>query len=185
MGIFSRAGVTPDKKSRSCRSSIFDEFCLEMDLFSDNQPYPDWVFDFREEHLSKMSSKLIKFCRKLKSANVNFKILYPVNIFGKWKFADIYIPKRKIVVMVTIYPHLAGWLTERARFFINKALKLKDREWTCPNCGRHNDRDLLAAINIKRFGLQAQNLQYSPSVGGVEDVECAALADTVKRQLLF
>lgn len=28
--------------------------------------------------------------------------------FGKWKFADIYIPKRKIVVMVTTYQHLAG-----------------------------------------------------------------------------
>lgn len=67
---------------------------------------------------------------------------------------------------------------------VNKNLKLKDREWTCPNCGRHNDRDLLAAINIKRFGLQAQNLQYSPSVGGVEDVEWSALADTVKRQYL-
>lgn len=68
---------------------------------------------------------------------------------------------------------------------VNKELKLKDREWTCPNCGRHNDRDLLAAINIKRFGLQAQNLQYSPSVGGVEDVEWSALADTVKRQLIL
>ena len=88
-----------------------------MDLFSENQSFPDWIFDYREHHLSKISSKLIKFCRKLKSANVNFKILYPINIFGKWKFADIYIPKHKIVVMVTTYPHLAGWLTERARFF--------------------------------------------------------------------
>ena len=68
--------------------------------------------------------------------------------------------------------------------YINKDLKLKDREWICPNCGRHNDRDLLAAINIKRFGLQAQNLQYSPSVGGIEDVEWSALADTVKRQCI-
>lgn len=65
---------------------------------------------------------------------------------------------------------------------INKDLKLKDREWICPECGRYNDRDLLAAINIKRFGLQKQNLQYSPSVGGVEDVEWSALADMVKRQ---
>lgn len=68
---------------------------------------------------------------------------------------------------------------------VNNDLKLKDREWTCPNCGRHNDRDLLAAINIKRFGLQAQNLQYSPSVGGVEDMEWSALADTVKRQYII
>ena len=90
---------------------------MEMDLFSDTQPYPDWVFDFREQHLSKISSKLIKFCRKLKAANVEFKILYPMQIFGKWKFADVYIPKHKVVVIVTTYPHSAAWLTERARFF--------------------------------------------------------------------
>lgn len=120
MGRFSRTGVTPNRKPRSCRSSIYDEFCLEMDLFSDNQPYPDWVFDFREEHLSKMSSKLIKFCRKLKSAKVEFKILYPMQIDGKWKFADIYIPNRKTVVMVTTIPHSVGWLTQRARFFADR-----------------------------------------------------------------
>lgn len=68
--------------------------------------------------------------------------------------------------------------------YIHKDLKLRDREWACPNCGRRNDRDLLAAINIKRFGLQAKNLQYSPSVGGTEDVEWSALADTVKRQYI-
>lgn len=67
--------------------------------------------------------------------------------------------------------------------YVNKDLKLKDREWTCPECGRHNDRDLLAAINIKRFGLQRQNLN-TPSVGGEEDVEWSALADTMKRQYI-
>lgn len=66
---------------------------------------------------------------------------------------------------------------------INKDLKLSQREWDCPNCGRHNDRDLLAAINIKRFGLQEQNLiGISPAGCGVEGVEWSALADTVKRQ---
>lgn len=67
---------------------------------------------------------------------------------------------------------------------INQELKLSDREWVCPACGRLNDRDLLAAINIKRFGLQGQNLigNNSPSVGGEEGVEWSALADTVKRQ---
>ena len=68
---------------------------------------------------------------------------------------------------------------------INKDLKLSQREWDCPNCGRHNDRDLLAAINIKRFGLQEQNLiGISPAGCGVEGVEWSALADTVKRQCI-
>lgn len=68
---------------------------------------------------------------------------------------------------------------------INKDLKLSQREWDCPNCGRHNDRDLLAAINIKRFGLQEQNLiGISPAGCGVAGVEWSALADTVKRQCI-
>jgi putative transposase len=32
-------------------------------------------------------------------------------------------------------------------------LTLADREWTCPECGRRHDRDVLAANNIKRFAL--------------------------------
>lgn len=70
--------------------------------------------------------------------------------------------------------------------YINKDLTLKDREWNCPNCRRHNDRDLLAAMNIKRFGLQRQNLigEISPVVDGVEGVEPSALVGALKRQYI-
>lgn len=70
--------------------------------------------------------------------------------------------------------------------YINKDLTLKEREWDCPQCGRHNDRDLLAAVNIKRFGLQKQNLigEISPVVDGVEGVESSTLVGAVKRQYI-
>lgn len=42
--------------------------------------------------------------------------------------------------------------------FKNNKLTLADREWTCPKCGTHHDRDILAANNIKRFALNKQNL---------------------------
>jgi putative transposase len=35
---------------------------------------------------------------------------------------------------------------------LNNTLTLKDREWDCPNCKIHHDRDLNVAINIKKMG---------------------------------
>jgi len=37
-------------------------------------------------------------------------------------------------------------------------MTLATRAWQCPRCDRYHDRDTNAAINIKKFALQAQNL---------------------------
>lgn len=37
--------------------------------------------------------------------------------------------------------------------YVNKQLQLKDRQWTCPECGAVHSRDLLAAQNILRQGI--------------------------------
>ncbi len=42
----------------------------------------------------------------------------------------------------------------------NKDITLKIREWVCPECKTEYDREINAAINIKKFALQDQNLIF-------------------------
>ena len=54
--------------------------------------------------------------------------------------------------------------------FIHKELKLSDRAWTCPQCGSVNDRDLLAANNIKRFAFCKNNTAGTAGIHACVDM---------------
>ena len=55
----------------------------------------------------------------------------------------------------------------------NEALTLKDRQWTCPHCGSHHDRDHNAALNLQRLATETALPVASPTGNG------GAVAETV------
>lgn len=63
---------------------------------------------------------------------------------------------------------------------VNKNLKLSDRVWKCESCGSVNERDLLAAQNIKKFALKDYSGQGLP----VEPVEMSTLVESEKQEVL-
>lgn len=61
---------------------------------------------------------------------------------------------------------------------INKELTLSDRVWECKSCGQVNERDLLAAKNIKKFALK----DFSGQELSEEPVEMSTLVESVKQE---
>jgi putative transposase len=59
--------------------------------------------------------------------------------------------------------------------FKNSELTLKDREWQCPECKTIHDRDINAAINIKKIAL-------SPPERRVELVDSLAEVRGMKQE---
>lgn len=79
---------------------FFECFSQEIDISADKGRFPEWVYDFREKSLTRQGRTFLQLCHTLKDGGVKFKIKFPLQIDGKWKFADILIPQKHIVVML-------------------------------------------------------------------------------------
>lgn len=111
------------KKSnfRPRKLQFFEEFAAELDIFDSTLDIPAWTFDYRDDLIRKICPELKKICRCLKRRGLSFKIKWPIEIDGKWKFADVFFPRQRTVLMVTNAMALSGrphWmLSDRAEFF--------------------------------------------------------------------
>ena len=75
------------------------------------------------------------------------------NSFGQFRQMLTYKMAERGKKLITIDKWYPSSKTCRFCGVVNSELTLKDREWTCPSCGAHIDRDLNAAINIRNEGL--------------------------------
>ena len=80
----------------------------------------------------------------------NHKLAKAIQEIGFYRFKQILEYKarnnhKEVVFVGRFYPSSK---TCHKCSYVNKELTLNGREWTCPMCGEHHDRDLNAAINI-------------------------------------
>lgn len=94
-----RVSRIEDKKT--VKESFFEEFAPEIDLFSLDDSFPEWVYSYRENTLNKIGKSFRVLCQYLKDSGIKFFIKYPIEIGGKWKFSDVYLPDYSVVLLLT------------------------------------------------------------------------------------
>ena len=114
-------------KKTSKRETASDRFLSEYaeNISLDGKEYdlPDWIFDYREMQLAKISSAGKKLYAKLKDLGYDFKVKYPIQNFGKCKFADAYLPKENIVIVLMNFQETittSYYAFDRKQFFEGK-----------------------------------------------------------------
>lgn len=117
----------------------------------------------RKDNLHKITTKLIKENDVICIENLSVK-----NMSKNHKLAKA-IQDASFGTLVNLLKYKAKWhnrqIIEIGRFYPSSKIchccghrmsymGLEIRNWTCPNCGEHHDRDINAAINIKNEGLR-------------------------------
>lgn len=116
----------------------------------------------RNDFLHKLSSKIVDenqvICLEdlsVKNMVKNHKLAQSISDVSWSKFIDMLKYKsewdeRKLVQIDRFYPSSKSC---SECHYINDNLTLSDREWTCPSCNTHHDRDINAAKNILTQGI--------------------------------
>lgn len=124
------------------------------------------IADIRNNHLHHVSRSIVNENQVVVLEDLNVKGMMANRRLAK-SVADV-----SLYELVRQIEYKAGWYgrevirvgrwypsskTCHVCGFINEALTLSDREWTCPSCKEHHDRDFNASMNILAEGLRQRN----------------------------
>jgi len=140
----------------------------------------------RKDFQHKLSSKLISENQtvaleslKIKNMVKNHNLAQAINDVSWYSFTQMLEYKaewygKNILRVGTFFP--SSKMCSSCGY-INKELKLSDRDWICPKCKTKHDRDKNASINIKQFALKHSGQELS-----VEPVEMPTLVGSMKQE---
>ena len=140
------------------------------------------ISNSRNDVLHKVSTELVRNYDIICCENLNVKGMIKNHKLAK-HIADVswgtfvnyleYKCEREDKTLVKINRYFPSSQTCSDCGYINQSIKdLCVREWTCPKCGKHHNRDLNAAINILREGLTTLSAGTVDYTGG-DDVRLA------------
>ena len=121
------------------------------------------VADIRNDATHKMTTSVVKIKPKVlvieslkpKNMSKNRKLASSIldSAFGKIKMQFQYKSEWNGIRLVMAPTFYASSKFCSSCGYKKEDLKLEDRDWACPVCGEHHDRDVNAARNLRFFGL--------------------------------